>query len=158
MSKYIFLGIVIVGIIIYLLIPSGDDPKEIESVVREVLKAGEEKSLEGITEHFSLQYRDEYGATYAVVKQVVKIYLDNFDSFDGKYSDLKVSINEGEEGEKEAIANFDIVITGVKSGIPTYILGDEDSSENLTVTFKKAPIGGWKIIRVEGIDVEKRLY
>jgi hypothetical protein len=153
MKKYVILIIIAVGLA-YLFFPSGDDTREIEAVFIKATEAGEKKDLDGVMEPFSISYRDGYGATYPVVKNVVKNFFDKFDGFEGNFSALAVSINETEQGEKQAVANLDVYILGMKFGIPTSILGDADSPQNLTITLKKSGLGGWKIIKVEGLDGE----
>ncbi|MBI2485846.1 MAG: hypothetical protein HYW01_02600 [Deltaproteobacteria bacterium] len=152
MKKYVIL-IIIAVVLAYLFFPSGDDTREIEAVFIKAMEAGEKKDLDGVMEPFSINYRDEYGATYPVVKNVLKNFFDKFDDFKGNFSALTVSINET-EGEKQAVANLDVYVLGMKFGIPTSILGDADSPQNLTITLKKSGLGVWKIIKVEGLDQE----
>ena len=151
MKKYVILIIIAVGLA-YLFFPSGDDTREIEAVFIKATEAGEKKDLDGVMEPFSISYRDGYGATYPVVKNVVKNFFDKFDGFEGNFSALAVSINETEEGGKRAIANLDVSVSGINSGIPVSILGTEDSPQNLTVTLKKSGLGSWKIIKVAGVE------
>ena len=61
-------------------------------------------------------------------------------------------MNETEDGNKIAIANLNMNIKGIKSNIPISILGKDDSFENITLTFKKSKLGGWKVIKSEGLD------
>ncbi len=157
MKRYIVL-IIAIAILVYLFLPSRDDSREIEAVIHDAIEAGKKKDLDGVMEHLSIEYRDDYGTTYPVIKNVVKNLFGRFDTFDGKYFDLKVSMNETEEGEKRAVANFDIYISGINSGTAFAILGSEDSPKNLTVTLKKSKLTGWKIIKVEGVDQEDRFY
>src|SRR5579884_416732 len=157
MKRYIVL-IIAITILVYLFLPSRDDSREIEAVIHDAIEAGKKKDLDGVMEHLSIEYRDDYGTTYPVIKNVVKNLFGRFDTFDGKYFDLKVSMNETEEGEKRAVANFDIYISGINSGTAFAILGSEDSPKNLTVTLKKSKLTGWKIIKVEGVDQEDRFY
>lgn len=152
MKKYVIL-IIIAVVLAYLFFPSGDDTREIEAVFIKAMEAGEKKDLDGVMEPFSINYRDEYGATYPVVKNVLKNFFDKFDDFKGNFSVLTVSINET-EGEKQAVANLDVYVLGMKFGIPTSILGDADSPQNLTITLKKSGLGAWKTIKVEGLDQE----
>jgi hypothetical protein len=152
MKKYVIFIVIIAVVLTYLFYPPGDDTREVEALLNQALESGKEKDLDGVMGHFSLNYRDEYGATYPVVKNVVKTYFDRFDSFEGKYSRLKASINETKGGEKQGVANLDVQVWGMKSGIPTPILGDLDSTSNITVTLKKSRLGGWKIVKVEGIE------
>jgi hypothetical protein len=155
MGKYIVLAIIILGLFIYFFLWSGDDPSEIGAVFNDVIEAGKKKDLEGVTEHFSINYRDDYGATYPVVKNVIKNFFERFDSFEGDYSNLAVSINEGEDGEKQAIANLDVWVSGIRNGIPVALLGDEDTPQNITVTLVKSKLGGWKIVKVEGMESDE---
>ncbi|MGE5445841.1 MAG: hypothetical protein ACM3SR_14810 [Ignavibacteriales bacterium] len=157
MKKYIVL-IIVIAILVYFFLPSRDDSREIEAVIHDVMEAGKKKDLDGVMGHFSIEYRDDYGTTYPVVKNVVKNLFGRFDSFDGKYSDLKVSMNETEEGKKRAVANFDTYISGISSGTAFAILGSEDSPKNLTVTLKKSKLTGWKVIKVEGVEQKDRFY
>ena len=154
MKKYILL-IIVISILAYLFLPSGDDSREIEAVIHDVMESGKKKDLDSVIKHFSIEYRDEYGATYPVVKNVIKDLFGRFDSFDGKYSGLKVSINETGEGKKQAVANFDMYISGINTGTSFAILGSDDSPKNLTVILKKSKLMGWEIVKVEGVEVEK---
>ena len=155
MKKYLILIIIAVVVLIYIFLPSGDDTREIEVILDGVIQAGREKNLDGVMEHFSISYRDDYGATYPVVRNIVKTFFDKFDGFDGKYSDLTVSIDDTEEGEKQAVANFDISVSGIRSSIPTTILGSGDVPQNLIVTLRKSKLTGWKIVKVEGVELEE---
>ncbi|HZX15051.1 MAG TPA: hypothetical protein VFF49_11705, partial [Thermodesulfobacteriota bacterium] len=63
MKKYLILIIIAVVVLIYIFLPSGDDTREIEVILDGVIQAGKEKNLDGVMEHFSINYRDDYGAT-----------------------------------------------------------------------------------------------
>jgi hypothetical protein len=155
MKKYIVL-IIVIAILAYLFLPSRDDSREIGTVIHEIMEAGKKKDLDGIMKRFSIEYRDDYGTTYPVVKNIIKNFFDRFSSFDGKYSNLKVSVNETEEGEKRAVANLDMYISGINSDTVSAILGSEESPKNLTVTLKKSKLTGWNIVKVEGVEQEDR--
>jgi hypothetical protein len=155
MGKYIVLTITILGLFIYLFLSSGDDPSEIGAVFNDVIEAGKKKDLDGVMEHFSINYRDDYGATYPIVKNVVKNFFERFDGFEADYSNLAVLINESEDGEKQAIANLDVRAVGIRNGIPVPLLGDEDTPQNIIVTLVKSKLQGWKIVKVEGIEADE---
>ena len=152
MSKYILLLIALAVVLIYLFFPRGDDAGQIEAVFNEIRDAAGKKDAEGATGHFSLQYKDEYGAGYPVVKSVITKALEKYDSIDASYTSLSAVFGENEYGEKEAAANVDILVTGFKSGISYILIGSEGSPDNITVTLKKSGISGWKITGVEGLD------
>jgi hypothetical protein len=151
MKKYLILIIVATGLV-YLLFSPEDDSGEIEAVFVQAIKAGEKKDLDGVMEHFAIDYRDEEGATYPVIKNIIKNFFDKFDRFEGQFWGLKVSIDETEDGEKRAIANLDISVSGINSDSPVSILGSEDSPHNLTVTLKRSGLGSWKITKVQGVE------
>lgn len=151
MSKYILLLIALAVVLIYFFFPRGDDAGQIEIVFNEIRDAAEKKDAEGVTEHFSLQYKDEYGAGYPVVKSIITKAFQEYDDIQASYSALSAVFGENEYGEKEAVANVDVLVTGFKSGIPYTLIGSGGSPDNITVTLKKSGISGWKITGVEGL-------
>lgn len=152
MSKYILLLIALAVVLIYLFFPRGDDAGQIEAVFNEIRDAAGKKDAEGVTGHFSLQYKDEYGAGYPVVKNIIGNTFQKYDEIRALYSGLSAVFGENEYGEKEAAANVDVLVTGFKSGIPYVLIGSGGSPDNITVTLKKSGISGWKIMEVEGLD------
>ena len=152
MSKYILLLIALAVVLIYLFFPRGDNAGQIEAVFNEIRDAAGNKDTEGVTEHFSLQYKDEYGAGYPAVKGIIRNAFQEYDGIQASYSGLSAVFGENEYGEKEAAANVDILVTGFKSGISYILIGSEGSPDNITVTLKKSGISGWKIAGVEGLD------
>ncbi|MFQ5788705.1 MAG: hypothetical protein ACE5H1_12080 [Thermodesulfobacteriota bacterium] len=157
MKKIILAVIVVAVLLIIFFLPDGDDTSEMESVFNQVIIAGEGKNLDGVMDHISLHYRDEYGVTYPVVKNIVKRYFEIYDSFDAGYSDLDVSFNESEK-EVNALANLDVYVTGIRSDNSIAIWGNEESPDNVTVTLEKSILGDWKIKSVDGINIEEIGY
>ena len=152
MSRYLLILIIVALVILYIYFPRGGDPREIEAVLGEMKDAAQIKDLDGVMSHFSLQYKDEYGATYHVVKKVIEDVFRKYDSIGVSYSGLSVVFSENESGGKEAAANLDVIVTGHSSGITRDLIGSDGSPDNVTVTFEKSSLGGWKITSVEGID------
>ncbi len=154
MRKIVVVLIVLVVLMFFFFFPSEDDTREIEAAIDEIMIAGREKDLEGVMDHFSIHYRDEYGATYPVVKNVIMHFFSNYEGFEGNYSDLKVSINDSNE-EKVAVASLDVYVSGVKAGQIFPIVGSELSPENIIVTLEKTTLGAWKIKEIEGISIDE---
>jgi len=150
--RYLLLLIAVTLVLLYLFYPRGDDPREIKAVFDEMREAAANRDSEGAAEHFSLQYKDEYGASYPVVKNVIENAFRKYDSVGVSYSDLSVVFSKNESGEKEASANLDVTVTGQSSGIFYDLIGSEGSPDNVTVTLKKSALGGWKITGVQGLD------
>jgi hypothetical protein len=78
-SKYILLLIALAIVLIYFFFPRGDDAGQIEAVFNEIRDAAGKKDAEGVTGHFSLQYKDEYGAGYPVVKSIITKAFQEYD-------------------------------------------------------------------------------
>jgi hypothetical protein len=154
MKRYLVLIIIITGILVYVFIPSGDNRK-IKEIFNEVREAGSKKDLDGVMEHFSPSYRDDYGMTYPDIKRIIKTNFDRFDSLDGRYSDLEVSLDDSEGVDKKAVAGINITVSGTRSGIQTYILGSEDIPEHFIITLIKTRQGDWKIVKIEGVDLQE---
>lgn len=152
MSRYLLILIVVALVILFIYFPRGDDPEEIEAVFDEMKEAAENKDADAAAEYFSLQYKDEYGATYHVLKKVIENTFRKYDSIRVSYSGLSVIFSENESGDKEASANLDVIVTGQSSGMSRDLIGSEESPDNITVTLEKSGLGGWKIMGVEGID------
>ncbi|MBI4228259.1 MAG: hypothetical protein HY693_00920 [Deltaproteobacteria bacterium] len=154
MKRIVLILIVLVVLIAFFLLPTEDDTREIESMFDEVMMAGRKKDLEGVMDHFSIHYRDENGATYPVVKNIIMNFFSNYDGFDCNYSDLKVSINDSDE-EEMAVANLDFYVSGIKTGKSFPIIGNELLPENIIVTLEKTTLGAWKIKEVEGVRIDE---
>lgn len=152
MYRYLLLLIAAALILLYLFYPRGDDPRQIEAVLNEIKDSAGKHDADGVTEHFSLQYKDEYGASYPVVKNVIENAFRRYDKILVSYSGLSVVFSENESGGKEAAANLDVIVTGQSSGMPHDLIGSDGSPDNITVTLGKSGLGGWKITSVNGID------
>jgi hypothetical protein len=153
--KKIVLGlIVLVVLILFFFLPSGDDTREIESTIDEIMMAGRKRDLDGVMDHFSIHYRDENGATYPVVKRIVMNFFNNYEGFDCGYSDLKVSISDS-DGEQVAVASLDFYVSGIKTGRLFPIVGSELLPENIIVTLEKKTLGAWKIKEIEGVRIDE---
>jgi hypothetical protein len=152
MKKIVLVLIVLVVLILLFFITSEDDTREIESMFDEVMMAGRKKDVEGVMEHFSIHYRDENGATYPIVKNIIMDFFSNYEGFDCNYSDLRVSINDSDE-EEMAVANLDFYVNGINTGKSFPIIGNELLPENIIVTLEKNTLGDWKIREVEGVSI-----
>lgn len=150
--KYIIPILILGVLLIYFIYTGGDETSEIEAVFNEIIDSSRNKDLEGVTEQFSLHYKDEYGASYPVLKNIIENTFEKFDSVDGSYGNVSVSLGEDENGEQLAYANVDVKARGTRAGIPQTLLGIDDTPDNITVILKKSTFGGWKIIKIEGID------
>ncbi|MEW6145780.1 MAG: hypothetical protein AB1598_12260 [Thermodesulfobacteriota bacterium] len=152
MSKYLLILVVAALAVIYFFFPRGNDAGDIEAVFNKMIVAADNKDTDGVTEHFSLQYKGEYGESYPAVKNIIKKAIERYDRIEVSYSGLSVVFGKNESGEKEAAANLDVLVKGHESGMPHTLIGSDGSPDNVTVTLEKSGIGGWKITGVEGLD------
>ena len=154
MKKIIILVLIIVlGLV--LLTRNREDDEFFTSYFNKMVETGESKNLEQFMNFFSLQYKDEYGFNYIVIRNIAENTFNEFDSLKGSFTGLNPKI-EKSDGKNVAIINMDAKVIGVKNSIDTGILGLDDKSENITIYLEKSHLGKWKIVKVEG--VEKKGY
>jgi len=151
MRKVIVLVVIIVILGFFLLTKDEGDNEFFTSYFNEMVEAGESKNLEKFMNFFSLQYKDEYGFNYIVIKNIVKNTFSEYDSLEGTFSGLTSKI-EKDNGKNLAIINLDASAIGIKNGIDTGILGLNEKPENITVYLEKSSLGKWKIVKVEGVE------
>jgi hypothetical protein len=153
--KYIIPIVVIAALIIYFFLPAGNVENasvEIEVMLNNLIKSGERKDLNVVMEYFSPDYKDSSERNYESVRTIIKSAFDRFDIIEGGYSNLSVSTTENKNGEPQTIANLDIWIRGGKEGSVYKLVGTEDNPENIDIGFESLMLGGWKILRIEGLD------
>jgi hypothetical protein len=150
--RYLIPAVVLGVLLIYFIFTGGDETGEIEAVFNEIIEAAREKDEDGVLEHFSLHYRDKQGYNYLVIKKIIDNAFSKFDTLDGSYGNISVSLGEDENGEKLAFTKVGVKAVGVREGIPETLLGSGDSYDNIMVTLKKSTFSGWKIIEIEGVD------
>ena len=153
--RKIIIVVLILALGLFLLTRNRGDDEFFSSYFNKMVEAGESKNLEQFMNFFSLQYKDEYGLNYIVIKKLVENTFNEFDTLEGSFSDLSSSIKES-DGKNIAVINMDAKAVGIKNGIDTGVLGLQDKPENITIFLEKSTLGKWKIIKVEG--VEKRDY
>ena len=153
--RKIIIVVLILALGMFLLTRNRGDDEFFSSYFNKMVEAGESKNLEQFMNFFSLQYKDEYGLNYIVIKKLVVNTFNEFDTLEGSFSDLSSSIKES-GGKNIAVINMDAKAVGIKNGIDTGVLGLQDKPENITIFLEKSTLGKWKIIKVEG--VEKRDY
>lgn len=153
--KYIIPIVVIAALIIYFFLPAGNVENasvEIEVMLNNLIKSGERKDLNVVMEYFSPDYKDSSERNYESVRTIIKSAFDRFDIIEGGYSNLSVSTAENKNGDPQTIANLDIWIRGGKEGSVYKLVGTEDNPENIDIGFESLMLGGWKILRIEGLD------
>lgn len=152
MKKIIPIVAIIILILAFFLLRGREDSEFFESYFNEMIETGKAKEPDGFMDNFSLQYKDDYGANYIYIKQIVKNYFEKYDEFESVFENLIVSTSEDEFGDKIAEVNMDLFVTGFRDGIPVEIVGESGHLENITVALKKSTLGGWKITTIDGID------
>ena len=150
--RYIIPAAIILVLIIYFFMLSGDDTAEIEKTLDDMIESAREKDREGLLDSFSKHYKDNNGYNYLVIKKIIDNAFKEYGSLDGSYENLSVTLGEDENGEKTANAKLGVKAVGVRNGIPENLLGTEDSYDEITVRLKKSSLGSWKIVEIEDVD------
>ncbi|MFZ3066271.1 MAG: hypothetical protein WA277_13425 [Nitrospirota bacterium] len=148
-NKKLFYGILILIIIViaaaiikFILVA---EKSRILKVINEGRAAVEAEDIEKSMSHVSLQYSDDYGLKYLIVKRIL---IDVFKEFDG----FKVLLDniEIEVKEDKAVASFDLRIIVTLHNQPGYLVGSTDSPAKIKVYFVKERLK-WQVIKVTGI-------
>ena len=148
-NKKLFYGIIILMIIVIAAIIVKfflvSEKSRILKVINEGRAAVEAEDVEKSMSHVSLQYSDDYGIKYLIVKRIL---IDVFKEFDG----FKVLLDniEIEVKEDKAVASFDLRIIVTLHNQPGYLVGSTDSPAKIKVYFVKERLK-WQVIKVSGI-------
>ncbi|MBI5043894.1 MAG: hypothetical protein HZC10_08760 [Nitrospirae bacterium] len=150
-NKKLFYGILFIliiavsGIIIKFLLVS--EKSRILKVINEGKDAIEAEDVEKCMSYVSLQYADDYGLRYLIVKRIL---IDVFKEFDG----FKVLLDnvEIEVKEDKAVATFDLRIIVTLHNQPGYLVGTTDKPAKAKVYFIKERLK-WQVVKVSGIKM-----
>lgn len=152
MKKLLLFGLAIL-VLAYIFFSGGkDDDEYFNNYFHEMVKAGDEKNLEKFMDNFSLQYQDENGINYIIVKNIANKVFDKYEKIEGIVSELSSSISKNEDARETAVVNMNILATGSSESVETVILGFNETPENITVYLEKSILGNWQITSVEGIE------
>ncbi len=151
MKKLFIIAIIVLALAYFFFSGGKNDDEYFNSYFQEMVKAGEEKDTDKFMDSFSLQYKDDYGLNYIVIKNIVKNVFEKYDKIEGSFSELSSSISKDEDGSETAVVNMDVTAAGSSGGIYTGILGLNETPENITIYLEKSTFGSWQIVRVEGI-------
>ena len=152
MKKFFILALIILALAYFFFSGGKNDDEYFNNYFQEMVKAGEEKDTDQFMDNFSLQYKDDYGLNYIVIKNIVKNVFEKYNKIEGSFSGLSSSISKDEDGRETALVNMDVTATGSIGGIDKGILGLNKTPENITVYLEKSAFGSWQIVRVEGIE------
>lgn len=115
--------------------------------VKEGVQAIEAKDLGKCLRHVSLHYKDDYGLTYLGVKRLLTQIFQEFDAFEIDLRNLRVTLLDKET----ASVAFDLKVKVSYGGQRVYLLGSEDFSNRVKMSFIKEG-GRWKVTQVEGVE------
>ncbi|MBI5180190.1 MAG: hypothetical protein HZA05_02155 [Nitrospirae bacterium] len=148
-NKKLFYGIIILIIIViaaaiikFILV---SEKTRILKIINEGRAAIEAEDVEKCMSYVSLQYSDDYGLKYLIVKRIL---IDVFKEFDG----FKVLLDniEIEVKEDKAVAAFDLRIIVTLHNQPGYFVGSTESPAKIKVYFIKERLK-WQVVKVSGI-------
>ena len=73
--RYLIPAAILVVLILYFFVLSGDDTSEIEGVFDDIIEAARAKDQEGVLERFSIHYKDDTQADDATCSQGLRFRL-----------------------------------------------------------------------------------
>jgi len=151
-KKILIFALIIIALAWFFFSGGESDDEYFNNYFQNMVKAGEEKDVDKFMDNFSIQYHDDYGLNYIVLKKIVKNVFEKYENIDGEISELGSSITKDEDGTETAVVNMDVRATADNNSIQTGILGLNDTPENITVYLEKTTFGSWQIVSVEGIE------
>ena len=137
--------IAIAAIIIKFLFVS--EKSRILKVINEGRAAVEAEDVDKCMSYISLQYSDDYGLKYLIVKRILTDVFKEFDGFKVMLDDVEIEVNNK---EKTAVAAFDLRIIVTLHNQPGYLVGSTDSPAKIKMYFIKERLK-WQVVKVTGI-------
>ena len=137
--------IAIAAIIIKFLFVS--EKSRILKVINEGRAAVEAEDVDKCMSYISLQYSDDYGLKYLIVKRILTDVFKEFDGFKVMLDDVEIEVNNK---EKTAVAAFDLRIIVTLHNQPGYLVGTTDSPAKIKMYFIKERLK-WQVVKVTGI-------
>jgi hypothetical protein len=121
------------------------DERRIKKALSEAKEAIENEDLDAAMSHVSLQYRDERGWAYLIVKRVLE---RSFNEFDG--IEIRMDVQTIEIREKEAEARVGLTVLADLQGQKAFLLGNDAEPARAQITLIKETLG-WRITAVNGL-------
>ncbi len=152
-NKKLFYGMVILivivvsAIIIKFLLVS--EKSGILKVINEGKAAIEAENIEKSMSYVSLQYSDDYGLKYLIVKRILADVFKEFDGFKVLLDNIEIDVNKK---ENTAVAAFDLRIIVTLHNQPGYLVGLTDSPAKIKMYFIKERLR-WQVVKVSGIKM-----
>lgn len=150
-NKKLFYGIIILIIIViaaivikFLLV---SEKSRILKVINEGRAAIEAEDIEKSMSHVSLQYSDDYGIKYLIVKRILIDVFKEFDGFKVLLDNVEIEVNKK---EGTAAAAFDLRVIVTLHNQPGYLVGSTDSPAKIKMYFIKERLK-WQVVKVSGI-------
>ena len=119
----------------------------IKRVLKEGKEAIEKEDLEGVMDHISLFYRDDYGFTYLRIKVLLQRLFEEFD--DIKIYVERMEVEVGENGK--ATARLLTWATARGKGGTGYIACSGQEPCRVRIDLEKGKTG-WKVTRTSGVE------
>lgn len=132
-------------IIIYFLWPS--DEYRIRKLIKEGASAVEREDLEGLMSKVSFNYRDEYGLSYLLLKDVIKREFGYYSDIDVEYENIEVEVDKD-----KATATLDLMVLASAGSERGYIFGDLREPLRLKLELEKGSMRKWLVLNSSGLE------
>jgi len=149
MKRSIYIIIIIIVITVIALFPS--QKKRIKKVITSCSQALINEDIEGLMEHISFNYNDDYGGSYLVFKKRAEMSFNSYDDFEIELDLMKIDVQE-----KESRVNINVSIIASAGNERGYLAGDAAGYEKIAVLLEKASLD-WKVIKIERLTINDGL-
>jgi ketosteroid isomerase-like protein len=126
------------------------DEDRIRRVVYQGKAAIEQKDIEGVMEHVSRQYQDDYGLNKVAIMMIFQRVFHEFDAITIHVEELQIEIDEQKQGHVHLLT-WATVRTQDKTA---YLVGSSQEPCAMTLTLEKEG-GNWRVIKAAGVNPEE---
>ncbi len=95
----------------------------------------------------SLQYSDDYGLKYLIVKRILTDVFKEFEGFKIALDNIEIEVDKK---EGTAVASFDLRVIVTLHNQPGYLVGNSNSPAKVKMYFIKERLK-WQVVKVSGI-------
>lgn len=122
-----------------------------ETRIRKLIKEGalvvEREDLDGLMSKVSFNYRDEYGLSYLLLKDVIKREFGYYSDIDVEYENLAVRVDKD-----RATATLDLRVLASTGTLRGYIFGDLREPLRLKLELEKGSMRKWLVLNSSGFE------
>lgn len=159
MNKKLIAGFLVAAAITALIFLWPSDERRIKKLFKEGVAAVESRDIDRIMSKISYNYRDDYGMTYAYLRETLRREFEKLSDIRVEHGDLHLKIfktgdreTSGEFSTYHAILEVDVRVVATIGAETGYIVGEPKSPVRLKFTLDKERMN-WRIVKTEGFPL-----